>query len=150
MPEQLYTLCYFSRNAIDPRDIHELTREIEAILKTARQSNAQRQITGALLYTAGCFAQVLEGPLSEVETTFERIQFDPRHRDIKILHFHPIEQRSFGDWSMAFAGLDPDAPECARIDEALADPGKIAAGPEGLDFITVLRSLIARNEVQGA
>jgi len=150
MSEQLYTLCYVSRNAIDHQEIGELHREIEAILRTARQINAQRQITGALLYTAGYFAQVLEGPLSAVETIFERIQFDPRHRDIQILQFHPLDRRSFGDWSMAFAGADPDAPERVRIDEALADPGEIVAGPEGLDFITALRCLIARNEITGS
>jgi hypothetical protein len=149
MSEKLYTLSYFSRNAIGQQDITELTQEIEAILKTARKSNALRQITGALLYSSGCFAQVLEGPLSEVETTFERIQLDPRHREIKILQFNPLERRSFGDWSMAFAGIDPDAPERARIDEAFADPGKIVAGPEGLDFIAVLRDLIVRHEIHG-
>jgi hypothetical protein len=147
MSDQLFTLAYFSRNAIDNQDVGELTREIDAILLTARRSNAQRGITGALLYSAGCFAQVLEGPLSEVESTFERIQLDPRHRGVKVLQFHPLERRSFADWSMAFAGIDPDAPERARIDAALADPGEIVAGQDGRDFITILRDLIARHEL---
>jgi hypothetical protein len=147
MSEPLYTLAYFSRNAVDHQDIAELTREIEAILTTARRNNAQRGVTGALLYSAGCFAQVLEGPIGEVERTFEQIQLDPRHRDVRVLQFHPLAQRSFGDWSMAFAGIDPDAPERARLDAALADPGKIVAGPEGLDYVAVLRDLIARHEL---
>jgi hypothetical protein len=149
MSEQLYSLCYISRNAIDNHDIVELSREIEAILRTARKSNAERKITGALVYSAGHFAQVLEGPLNEVEMTFERIQCDPRHRDVNILQLHPLEERRFSDWSMAFAGFDPDGLERARIDAALGDRGKAVTGPEALDFIAVLRGIIARNEIHG-
>lgn len=147
MSEQLYTISYFSRNAIPSHDIAGLTQEISAILTTSRRNNVLRGITGALLYSAGCFAQVLEGPLSEVETTFERVQLDPRHRDVKVLQFHPLDHRSFGDWSMAFAGIDPDAPERARFDDALADSRNIIAEIEGLDVIAVLRDLMARHEI---
>jgi len=149
MSEQLYSLCYISRNAIENQGIFELSQEIQAILKTARKRNSERQITGALVYSAGYFAQVLEGPLNEIEMTFERIQCDPRHRDVKILQYHPLEERRFSDWSMAFAGLDPDGLECVPIGSALGDPGKAAAGPEALDLIAVLRGLIARNEMNG-
>lgn len=147
MSEALYTLAYFSRNSIDNQDLPALHREIEAILHTARESNRQRGITGALLYSSGCFAQVLEGPLDEVESTFERIQLDPRHRDVALIQHQPIATRSFGDWSMAFAGIDPDAPERAKIDEVLTNPDKIGAGADGLDFISVLRDLIGRHEL---
>jgi hypothetical protein len=147
MSDQLYTLSYFSRNAIDNQDIVELNHEIEAILATARRSNAQRDITGALLYSAGCFAQVLEGPLNEVEILFERIQLDPRHRDVKVLQFHPLEKRNFAGWSMAFAGMEPELPAHARIDAVLADPNKIVAGPDGLDFIAILHDIISRHEL---
>ncbi len=147
MSDALYMLAYFSRNAIDNQDLPTLRREIESILHIARDSNRQRGITGALLYSSGCFAQVLEGPLGEVESTFERIQLDPRHRDVALIQHQPIESRSFGDWSMAFAGIDPDAPERAKIDELLAHPDKIDAGADGLDFIAVLRNLIGRHEL---
>jgi hypothetical protein len=147
MTDDLYSLSYFSRNAIATKGTAALSGEIEEILKTARASNAQRGVTGALLYSAGCFAQVLEGPLAEVETIFERIQLDPRHRDVRVLQFHPVERRSFAQWSMAFAGIDPDAPERAKIDAALSDPGKIDAGPEGLDLVAILHDLIARHDL---
>jgi hypothetical protein len=146
MSDALYTLAYFSRNAIDNQNITVLRREIEAILHIARESNRLRGITGALLYSSGCFAQVLEGPLGEVESTFERIQLDPRHRDVALIQHQPIASRSFGDWSMAFAGIDPDYPERAKIDEVLTSPDKICAGSDGLDFIDVLRKLIVRHE----
>lgn len=147
MPDPLYMLAYFSRNAVDDQDLHSLHREIEAILHTARESNRQRGITGALLYSSGCFAQVLEGPLSEVESTFERIQLDPRHRDVALIQHQPIASRSFTDWSMAFAGIDPDAPERAQIDDILANPDKIDAEADGLTFVSVLRQLIGRHEI---
>ncbi|TPG46567.1 BLUF domain-containing protein [Sphingomonas glacialis] len=147
MTDPLYMLAYFSRNAVDNQDLSSLNKEIEAILHTARESNRQRGITGALLYSSGCFAQVLEGPLSEVESTFERIQLDPRHRDVALIQHQPIPSRSFADWSMAFAGIDPDAPERAQIDEVLADPDKITAEADGLTFVSVLRQLIGRHEL---
>ena len=147
MSDALYTLAYFSRNAMDNQNIEALHQEIGAILQTARESNRQRGITGALLYSSGCFAQVLEGPLSEVENTFERIQLDPRHRDVALIQHQPIAGRSFGNWSMAFAGIDPDSPERTVVDEVLASPAKIDAGADGMDFINVLRSLIMRHDL---
>ena len=71
----------------------------------ARSKNLRLGVTGALLFSRGQFAQVLEGSLESVETVFEAIQLDARHRDLNVLFFQPIEKRDFGDWSMAFAGL---------------------------------------------
>jgi hypothetical protein len=147
MSNQLYTLSFFSRHANDNRDPMELAREIQDILTVARRSNAQSGITGAMLYNAGRFAQVLEGPLSEVEKTFDRIMLDRRHRDVTMLQFHPIDRRNFGNWSMAFAGIGPEAPHHAKTSLALADPGEIIAGQEGSDLIALLRDLIGRQEL---
>jgi len=131
------------------QDGGKLTHEVRAILQTSRRNNAERGITGALLYSAGCFAQVLEGPLSQVETIVERIMLDPRHHEVKVLQFHVLVERAFGDWSMAFAGVDPDASDRARIDGTRAEPENIMAGPDGLNFIAVMRDLIARHELYG-
>lgn len=37
---------------------------------------------------------------------FESIQCDHRHCDVTILHLHEVDRRSFGEWSMAFGGID--------------------------------------------
>jgi hypothetical protein len=101
----LYRLIYCSRNVLGQRmPPVGMEQEIRAILGTARRCNKEVNVTGALLFTASGFAQVLEGPREVVERTFERISADPRHVDVTMLCFTPIERRSFPDWSMGFSG----------------------------------------------
>lgn len=103
MAQDLYRLVYFSRNQLaGPPDAQE--REVAAILEASRRNNPRADVTGALMFNAGCFGQVLEGPQPAVEATFERIQNDLRHGDVTLLALEPIEARSFPDWSMAYVG----------------------------------------------
>jgi hypothetical protein len=105
MSGSLYRLIYCSRNII-ARAMPDavLEDEIRAILASARRCNKVDNVTGALLFTASGFAQVLEGMRDVVERTFERISSDPRHTDVTVLSFTPTERRSFPDWSMGFSG----------------------------------------------
>ena len=107
MNEDIYRLVYYSRNSIlcDPS---VQTNEIDEILEKSRLNNLRDRITGALMFNAGCFAQVLEGPLHKIESTFERIQQDPRHGDVSLLALEPIPQRSFPGWAMGFVGKSVD------------------------------------------
>jgi hypothetical protein len=146
MNKKLHSLAYFSRNRIlgAPADIET---EIRKILASARRHNRERQITGALLFSDGCFAQVLEGELAEVEAIFETIQCDPRHSDVTVLHVHSIEARSFGSWSMAFGGIagvsvDPKIP----VDEQ--DGGAaLLLSDAGQTLMATLRSIVHRDDV---
>lgn len=79
------------------------------ILASARRRNAAVNISGALMFNADYFAQVLEGPLQSVEDTFERIQCDPHHEAVVILDFKPCQSRQFGKWSMGYVGTDTAA-----------------------------------------
>lgn len=103
MSTDLYRLIYISSNCI-AGDVDSVRREIDKILKVARDANNAVGVTGALMFNAGCFAQVLEGPLQHVEETFERIQCDERHSDVVILAFEPVSTRGFDSWSMAYVG----------------------------------------------
>ena len=98
----LHRLVYYSRNHIPAGS--DMTAEVESILALSRRNNASAGITGALMFNAGCFAQVLEGDRDVVEATFERIQQDERHGDVSLLAFDPVASRAFGDWSMGFVG----------------------------------------------
>jgi blue light- and temperature-responsive anti-repressor len=82
--------------------------EIAQILASARRNNARLDITGALLFNRGCFAQVLEGRQESIEGLFETISCDLRHGDITVCEIAPIEIRNFPNWSMAFAGMLED------------------------------------------
>jgi hypothetical protein len=103
MIEGIHRLIYYSRNnAAGSPETMAVT--IQSILAAARRNNASVGVTGALMFNAGCFAQVLEGPKAAVEHTFERIQQDERHGDVSVLTFGPVADRSFDRWSMGFVG----------------------------------------------
>lgn len=104
MPDtSLHRLIYCSRSRLTGGEA-ALEAEIRQILGTSRRNNARAGVTGALLFNAGCFGQVLEGPLPAVQATFERIQRDERHGEVTLLDFGPAERRGFAAWSMAFVG----------------------------------------------
>ncbi len=101
--DRVFTLTYCSRNRIQggPAEVRE---HLQAILTAARRNNPRLQITGALLYNAGSFAQILEGPLENVQRIFETIQRDSRHSEVTVIQSESDAGRQFPDWAMAFAG----------------------------------------------
>lgn len=147
MSGALYRLIYCSRNVIgQAMPGAGLEDEVRAILATARRCNKADNVTGALLFTASGFAQVLEGTRDVVERTFERISGDPRHADVTVLSFTPTECRSFPDWSMGFSGqTSPDSAD--PLTHLLADAS--FAGPRattGSDVLRLLERLVQREE----
>ena len=101
-----FRLVYYSQNRI-PLD--QLAAEIEVILDASRKNNVLLGVTGALMFNAGYFAQVLEGEQGAIESTFERIQRDERHGNVHLLEFAPASKRSFQSWSMAYIGAEGTA-----------------------------------------
>jgi hypothetical protein len=150
MSGPLYRLLYCSRNTIalanrggaaaDPR------RQLTAILESARRRNKADNVTGALLLTASGFAQVLEGYRERVERTFERVSNDPRHADVTVLTFTPIERRSFPDWPMGFcADTRPNAadPLAHLLSDATVSGERATTGG---DLLRLLEKLVRREE----
>ena len=80
--------------------------DLVELLAVARGANAERGVTGLLLYREGCFYQVLEGNEFAVNKTFHNIEQDPRHRDVQVLFKGESESREFPDWQMGFLNLD--------------------------------------------
>jgi len=101
----LYRLVYYSRNTIFGVD-EEVTDSVDGILAASQRNNARVGVTGALMFTDGFFAQVLEGKMSAVEEVFERIQLDDRHAEVQLLSFTAVDKRVFPNWAMAFVGND--------------------------------------------
>jgi len=143
MSTETYRLVYYSRN-LTTDDGETFAAEVKDILETSRANNERDGITGALMFNAGCFAQVLEGPLDVVEVAFERIQQDDRHSDVSLLAMEPIAERSFPNWAMGFVGLsDLDAARFADVAVASDfDPSRFS----GDKLHSILRDLAVEEE----
>jgi len=117
---------------------------VDDILAKSRRNNARSGITGALMFNAGCFAQVLEGPLASVEDAFERIQQDERHGEVSLLALDPIADRTFPNWAMGFVGSSTEhADQYARIGAASGfDPSRL----DGDEIHRILKELTAQQE----
>jgi len=134
MQEELRRLVYYSVNAIEgsPDDIDHMLRDI---LETSRRNNPKLNITGALMFNANCFVQVLEGPRAAVEQLLQRFHLDKRHKSLAVLAFSPIAERAFGEWSMAFVGARAaDGRLKAFAAESGFDPTRMS-GEATLDFL---------------
>jgi hypothetical protein len=92
---------------------------VAAIHETARRHNAAHGLTGVLLYTGGCFAQLLEGPADALDTVMTALTADPRHTALRRLLEGPVSERRFGAWSMALLE-EPGADEL--LQQLLAAP----------------------------
>ena len=80
--------------------------ELLKLLKECRTNNGAKNITGILLYANGTFFQVLEGDEATVNSIYEIIEKDKRHKDVTIIEREKITERAFPYWSMGFEKID--------------------------------------------
>lgn len=143
MPDDLYRLVYYSRNAITG-DAAALATAITSILAKSQVNNQRVGVTGALMFNSGCFAQVLEGSRSAVEDVFERIQQDERHGQVSLLAFDSAPARAFENWSMGFVGASID--DAARYGVLVQDSGFDPARMTGEALFETLHRLAIEEE----
>ena len=84
----------------------DIATDLAAIARVSHARNPRHGITGALVYDAGRFVQMLEGPEGEIDALMARIRHDPRCDDVVTLYDHPIEARSMGAWAMLMLRTD--------------------------------------------
>ena len=73
---------------------------VAEILGVSERNNRRDRLTCVLLAHDGWFLQALEGTRTDIERLLTRLRNDPRHTDIRMLGFDPIDERSFSEWSM--------------------------------------------------
>ncbi|WP_242141184.1 EAL domain-containing protein [Sphingomonas sp. TREG-RG-20F-R18-01] len=139
----LYRLVYYSRNTIMGLE-EEVRSTVDQILSTSQRNNAAVGVTGALMFTDGLFAQVLEGQRAAVETVFERIQLDDRHDEVQLLSFGPTDARVFPTWAMAFIGTA--AHGVARFGHYAAASGFDFGAADGDQITSQLSALLLDEE----
>ncbi len=97
----LVRLMYASR-AVESIDHDELI----AILRKSKANNPAHGITGVLCFSGGIFLQVLEGGRLQVSGLYNRIANDRRHKEVVLLSYEEIGERSFAGWSMGQVNLN--------------------------------------------
>ena len=75
------------------------------LLVQSRTHNAEKSITGMLLYLEGKFIQVLEGRKNEVTKRYDKIRNDQRHKRVTTVVEGNSPSRVFVNWSMGFKTL---------------------------------------------
>lgn len=73
--------------------------EVEVIAQGAVVANAERSVTGMLLYDHRSIFEVVEGRPDTVHALFATISADPRHRHLIKIIEQPIQHRMFDDWT---------------------------------------------------
>lgn len=103
---QLYQLVYLSSSTgqYSPEDLKE-------ILSVSRRNNSAINVTGLLLYHDGNIIQFLEGEEDSINSLYDRIARDVRHKGILPLLRRKIDRRDFGTWSMGFKNIADEEKE---------------------------------------
>jgi hypothetical protein len=86
------------------------THVTASLLENSRVSNKKSEITGVLCQGSGIYMQVLEGERTAVNALYSRIIADTRHHQVELLSFEEVDQRRYGQWSMALVQLSVDDP----------------------------------------
>jgi hypothetical protein len=97
----LEMLLYVSESRLEHA---QALTEVDRIVATARANNRERGLSGGLIFTENHFAQVLEGESDVLDGMLRELERDPRHKNLTVVERHPIEQRQFSNWAMAYSG----------------------------------------------
>ena len=99
--------------------------------------NASAGVTGALIFENNRFGQVIEGPRTQIEDLWAKIQKDTRHKNIHLVESRPIEQRGFSKWTMVFQGSEEVAKKLPELAVAIENVNF----PAGHPLLVALRDL---------
>lgn len=138
MEPQFLQLAYISR-ATEPFEEDELFELIDH----SQKNNKARGLSGMLVYNAGYFLQLLEGPEETVEGLMKTIAADPRHVEIKRVYERRTTQRIFGSWYMAYKNLSTIKPALRqRVEDLikqLAGKPRVESPEEFMKVLQLMR-----------
>lgn len=101
------------------------TPELAELAEKSAINNAERGITGVLLYGNGRFMQLLEGSSSAIEDLYlHKILLDERHTECQVLLNTPCRERLFPDWSMGKMMIPQGADSSAYWDALCSEIAK--------------------------
>lgn len=105
----LIRLAYASEATFEAQPLEKgIEPHVARILLVSRRNNAKVNIVGGLYYGDNRFFQYLEGEEDAVRASYQRIQQDPRHHNVRTLIEEPIAHRTFTNWSMKYVPTSAD------------------------------------------
>lgn len=105
--QSLIQLVYISRSTFVPEKLTSgIQPNVARILLKSRANNEKNGLVGVLYFGDNNFFQCLEGEQSAVETLYQKLLLDPRHKDLKIIVKKSIDTLSFSNWSMKYVPLE--------------------------------------------
>ena len=113
----LYEVLYVSQLAPDTP-----VSAVASIAGHARAANAERGLTGLLVFDGQRFCQQLEGSQKNVLSAMARICQDGRHVEVSVVHQGPLAARRFSSFSLAFSEVEQGdlLEQLERLDGAAA------------------------------
>jgi Sensors of blue-light using FAD len=107
--DNLIQMIYISRSTFTPTEVtNGIEPNVARILLKSRANNKKNGLVGVLYFGDGCFFQCLEGTAEAVDTLYEKLLSDARHKDLKILSRQSINTLSFSNWSMKHVPLEDE------------------------------------------
>ena len=116
--------------------------DIQSILNTARENNADLGVSGMLCYESRWFLQVLERDRSVVTELFIDIADDPRHDEVSLVSMEYFSDPKFSDWKMGYVA------SATYFDQALKQCGLSDFEPGNISPEVCLELLFRLSEVQ--
>lgn len=99
---------------------------VKSIVSVSRQRNLERNITGTLLFDGARFCQLIQGDAPDVLALMIRIEHDPRHTNIQLLHTgHCAAERSGQRWASGYC--DADELDAFGAESGLRDAAAVRA-----------------------
>lgn len=125
---QLLRLTYVSRATFPvDRVSGGIQRDVARILIQSRRNNPRQRLVGALYFGDGCFFQCLEGPQEAVESLYQRLHGDPRHRELRVLSREFVAAPSFSNWAMKLV------PNALEVQALMTRHGRTTFDPYSFD-----------------
>ena len=135
-PNQLVELSYISKATHD-MGLSSLVH----LFDVARRWNLDHELTGALFYENGHFAQILEGKRKDVLFIWGKIQQDYRHKILHRIELDEIDQSLFSNWALRFYGGDQiarDVPHLVGLLDGLPS--------HDVELLRIMRSVAKGNQ----
>lgn len=96
----IFQMAYVSKTAENLS-----SKDCQQIIASSQRNNPAAGVSGGLLLCDGWFIQILEGGVGSVNTVYQRIADDPRHRYPTIIGAEYLLRRDFPDWKMRFISV---------------------------------------------